>query len=55
LTSSDWPCPDDGATAWAPYALQADNYQRMRLPAPTADDTVAERHHCDFWDVTFPG
>jgi para-nitrobenzyl esterase len=42
----------DGSPApWAPYALEADNYQRIGLPAPTADDGMAARHRCGFWDA----
>jgi hypothetical protein len=42
----------DGSPAgWAPYALEADNYQRIGLPAPTPDDGMAARHHCGFWDA----
>jgi hypothetical protein len=41
---------DGSPAAWAPYALDADNYQRIGLPAPTPDHGIAARHRCDLWD-----
>jgi para-nitrobenzyl esterase len=42
---------DGSPAAWAPYALEADNYHRIGLPAPTPDDGMEARHHCGFWDA----
>jgi para-nitrobenzyl esterase len=41
---------DGSPPAWAPYSLEADNYQRIGLPTPTPYDGMAARHRCGFWD-----